>query len=482
MSVRLELPDPLGFILGGETRCEGEVLEVRSPYDGRLVGRTFRPSPEALGEAVNRCGSAAKVMGRLAAFERSAILERLAAAVRERRDDFVRLLALEAGKPVKAGRVEVERCLTNLQEAAAEALRIEGELLPLDHFPGGRGRWGIVRRFPLGSILAVTPFNFPLNLVVHKLAPAVASGNAVVQKPASQTPLTSLLLGRLFYEAGLPEGALSVLPCSGPAAEELVKDERFQLLTFTGSAAVGWRLKGIAGKKRVTLELGGNAAAIVHDDADLEWAAARCVSGGFAYAGQSCISVQRIFVQRRVWDPFVRILVDGVEKLKMGDPLDEATDVGPLISEGDAVRVESWIAEALEGGAECLTGGKRRGVFVEPTVLTRTRPEMKVNCEEVFGPLVTVEPYSDFEEALDRANDSRYGLQAGVFTRNLDLAWKAFETLEVGGVTVNEAPTFRADHMPYGGTKDSGIGREGARYAIEEMTERRILIVVPREG
>jgi acyl-CoA reductase-like NAD-dependent aldehyde dehydrogenase len=334
-----------------------------------------------------------------------------------------------------------------------------------------------VRRFPLGPVLAITPFNFPLNLVAHKLAPAMTAGCSVVLKPASKTPLSALALAGLIQEAGWPAGALNVLPLSNQDAEPLVRDDRLKLLSFTGSGAVGWRLKSQAGKKRVGLELGGNAGCIVHRDADLKYAAERCGVGGFSYAGQSCISVQRILVEQSVLPAFLDLFVPMVQKLKLGDPLEEATDVGPMVQESEAVRAESWVKEAVAGGARLLCGGARRGALLEPAVLTRTTPAMKVNCEEIFAPVVTVEPYDDFDAALIRVNDSPYGLQAGVFTNDARLIFRAYEELEVGGVIIGDVPTFRIDHMPYGGVKDSGNAREGLKYAIEEMTERKLLVM-----
>jgi glyceraldehyde-3-phosphate dehydrogenase (NADP+) len=397
--------------------------------------------------------------------------------MQERADEIVQILALEAGKPVKAGRVELDRCLFNLRVASEESNRIEGELVPLGLLPAAKDRWGLVRRFPLGAVLAITPFNFPLNLVAHKIAPAFAAGNTVVQKPASKTPLSSLILAEIAHQAGFPAGALNVLPCTSSEAEKLARDDRLKLLTFTGSAEVGWHLKSLAGKKRVTLELGGNAGVIVHSDVDLEDAAKRCALGGFSYSGQSCIAVQRIFVHRPAWSQFIKALIGAVEALNVGDPLDETTDVGPMISLGDAKRVETWVDEAIEGDAKLLTGGKRDGSVYYPTVLTNTRPEMNVNCSEVFGPVVTVEVYEQFDEALQAVDNSAFGLQAGLFTSDNRRIFQAFEKLEVGGVVANDVPTFRVDHMPYGGMKDSGNGREGPRYAIEEMTERKILVL-----
>lgn len=466
-----------GYCAGGEFLTQGEPLEVRACFDGAHVATTFRPPARLIEAAVQATTSAAVRCASLPSHRRAEILRRISEAVAAESESFVRMLALEAGKPVKAGRVEVERCVFNLRNAAEEALRIESEFLALDRIPAGEGRWAVVRRFPLGTVLAITPFNFPLNLVAHKLAPAIASGNSIVQKPATKTPICSLMLARIACESGLPEGALSVLPCSGSEAGKLADDPRFGLVTFTGSAAVGWELKRRAGRKRVTLELGGNAGVIVHSDSDVEDAASRCASGGFSFSGQSCIAVQRILVHREVFGRFRDTLVDRVRTLVTGDPLDDSTDVGPLIEESEAKRVEQWVSEAVAGGATVLTGGRREGTVYQPTVLTGTRPDMKVNCEEIFGPVVTFEAYDDFTEALHSVNDSRYGLQAGVFTSDVKRVFQAFETLHVGGVVANDVPTFRADHMPYGGVKDSGTGREGARYAIEEMTERRILVL-----
>ena len=331
--------------------------------------------------------------------------------------------------------------------------------------------------FPLGPIAGITPFNFPLNLVAHKVAPAIAAGCPLVLKPAPQTPLTALLLAEAVQQAGWPDGGLNVLPLSNEDAGLLVTDERIKLISFTGSAAVGWQIKKNCGKKKVVLELGGNAGVIVHSDADLAYAADRCVVGGFSYAGQTCISVQRILVERSAFAKFTDLLLEGVKKLKTGDPLDDSTDLGPLIRESDAVRASDWIQEAVRGGARLLCGGQRQGPVLEPTVLTGTRPEMKVNCQEIFAPVVTVEPYDDFNQALKQINNSPYGLQAGLFTRDAKLIFNAYEELEVGGLIAGDVPAFRIDHMPYGGVKDSGLGREGLRYAIEEMTEPKLLVM-----
>jgi acyl-CoA reductase-like NAD-dependent aldehyde dehydrogenase len=464
-------------IIGRERATGGVRHEVRSPYDGSLVGVTWSAKPAQAERAIAETVRAAAVMRELSVAKRLAILRAIAATIDRRKEELARVLAAEAGKPIKAARVEVERAVFTFTMAAAEATRIGGEVLPLDLLEATAGRFGIVRRFPLGPILAITPFNFPCNLVAHKAGPAIAAGCSMLLKPAPQAPFSALLLNEIALDAGLPPGAWNTLPCDNAVAEQLATDERFQLLTFTGSAAVGWALKSKAGKKRVALELGGNAGCIIHRDADLDFAAERCVFGGFSYAGQSCISVQRIRVHREVKGAFLEKLLPRVAQLKCGDPMDDATDVGPLIRASDAERVEQWIAEARAAGAQVLTGGQRTGSVVEPTVLTGTQRAMKVNCQEVFGPVVTVEAYDDVEAAIAEINDSPYGLQAGLFTRDAKLIFDAYRKLEVGGVIVGDVPTFRVDHMPYGGSKDSGLGREGLRYAIEEMTEPRLLVL-----
>jgi acyl-CoA reductase-like NAD-dependent aldehyde dehydrogenase len=465
------------FLLDGKWMEEGDPLEIRAPYDSRLVGRVFQGKREHVEAAIRAAVKAFGTTRRLPAFERQRVLRRVAENIAQRKEEFAQVLAQEAGKPIKAARSEVDRSIFTFTVGAEESTRISGEYLPLDWQEFTAGRWGIVRRFPLGPIAGITPFNFPLNLVAHKVAPAIASGCTMVLKPAPQTPLTALLMAEAVQQAGWPDGALNVLALSNEDAGLLVTDERLKLISFTGSAAVGWDIKRRAGKKKVTLELGGNAGVIVHSDADLAYAAERCVTGGFAYAGQSCISVQRILVERSVLEKFIDLFVVKVKKLKTGDPLEESTDVGPLIRESDAIRASDWIQEAVRGGARLLCGGRRNGSIVEPTVLTRTRAEMKVNCQEIFAPVVTVEPYDDFAEALRQINSSPYGLQAGIFTRDAKLLFSAYEELEVGALMAGDVPTFRIDHMPYGGVKDSGLGREGLRYAIEEMTEPKLLVM-----
>jgi len=404
-------------------------------------------------------------------------LRSIAQHISSRKEEFARTMVQEAGKPLKAARTEVERAVFTFTIAAEETTRIPGEYLSLDWQQFTSGRWGIVRRFPLGPIAGITPFNFPLNLVAHKVAPAIAAGCPIILKPAPQTPLTAFLLAEAVEQAGLPDGAFNVLPLSNEDAGLLISDDRIKMISFTGSAPVGWEIKRRAGKKKVVLELGGNAWVIVHSDADLAWAAERCVTGGFSYAGQTCISVQRILVERSAFKKFTDLLLHGVSRLQLGDPMEESTDLGPLIRESDAIRASEWVQEAVQDGATLLCGGKRHGSILEPTVLTGTRPDMKVNCQEIFAPVVTIESYDDFSLALRRINESPYGLQAGVFTRDANRIFQAYDELEVGGVIAGDVPSFRIDHMPYGGVKDSGLGREGLRYAIEEMTEPKLLVM-----
>jgi acyl-CoA reductase-like NAD-dependent aldehyde dehydrogenase len=466
-----------GFLVDGKWVAEGDELEIRAPWDGSPVGRVFQGRREHAEAAIRACVKAFSTTRRLPAFERQRVLRRVAENIAERKLEFAHTLAQEAGKPIKAARTEVERAIFTFHVAAEESTRIYGEYLPLDWQEFTAGRWGIVRRFPIGPMAGITPFNFPLNLVAHKVAPAIAAGCSMVIKPAPQTPLSALLLAEAVQQAGWPDGALNVLPLSNEDAGLLVTDDRLKLISFTGSAPVGWEIKRRAGKKKVVLELGGNAGVIVHNDADIAYAAERCVAGGFAYAGQTCISVQRILVERSVCGKFTDLLLGGVKNLKLGDPLDESTDIGPLIRESDAVRAAEWVQEAVRGGARLLCGGQRRGSMLEPAVLTGTRPEMKVSCQEIFAPVVIIEPYDDFQDAVRQINNSAYGLQAGVFTRDVKSLFEAYEELEVGALVAGDVPSFRIDHMPYGGVKDSGLGREGLRYAIEEMTEPRLLVM-----
>src|SRR5581483_3731477 len=464
-----------GFYLAGKWVQEGTPVEIRAPYDGSPLAEVIQGTREHAETAIEAAVRAFGSTRRLPAFERQRVLRSIAQQITSRKDEFARTIAQEAGKPLKAARTEVERAIFTFTVAAEETTRIPGEYLSLDWQQFTSGRWGIVRRFPIGPIAGITPFNFPLNLVAHKVAPAIAAGNPIVLRPASQTPVSSLKLGRLLIDAGWPADAIAVVPSSTDAARPLVEDDRIRLLTFTGSPAVGWGLKTRAGRKRVTLELGGNAAVIVAADADASYAAERVAWGGFGYAGQTCISVQRVYVHSSLYDAFVADLVGRVEALQVGDPLDEQTDVGPLIDSGAAERVEEWLAEAVEGGATVLAGGTHEGALWRPTVLADVDEEMRVACEEVFAPLVAVTPFDDVDEAIGAASQTQFGLQAGIFTNDMRVVEEAFDRIDVGGLMVNDVSTYRIDHMPYGGVRSSGSGREGLRYAIEEMTEMKLL-------
>ncbi|MGH7645661.1 MAG: aldehyde dehydrogenase family protein, partial [Gemmatimonadales bacterium] len=411
------------------------------------------------------------------AYERAAALRRVADALAAEQPALARTLALEAGKPIAQARTELDRAIFVFRDAAEEATRIGGDVFPTDALPVGAGRIALTRRFPLSPIVGVTPFNFPVLLAAHKIAPAMACGATITLKPPPQDPLTTLRLGEIVQASGYPAGAVTVVPCHLEVAQILIDDPRVRLITFTGSARAGWAIRAKAGSKRVALELGGNAAVIIEPDADLEWAARRCALGGFTYAGQSCISTQRILVHEQAYQAFLDLFLPKVRALRVGDVLDEKTDVGPLISLEAAERVAGWIEEAVADGAQVAVGGKRTGQFLEPTVLLGTRPAMKVNCEEVFAPLVTVTPYRALDDAIAAANASPYGLQAGVFTRNVKTLFRLHAELDVGGVNGNDIPGYRVDRLPYGGAKASGLGREGVRWAIEEMTELRVLTV-----
>jgi acyl-CoA reductase-like NAD-dependent aldehyde dehydrogenase len=464
------------LLIGGEWVETGAWIDVRSPYDGEVVGRVPEGGAEETRRALDAAAQAMRAP--LAAHERAAILDRVAAALEERHDEVARTISAEAGKPLKAARVEASRAVSTYTMAAVEARKLAGDIVPMDASPAGAGKLGLTLRLPIGIVAAISPFNFPLNLVAHKIAPALAAGCAVVLKPASQTPLSALLLAELETEAGLPAGWLNVV--CGPAAEigdVLVADERVKLITFTGSAPVGWKLRERAPRKRVNLELGNATPVVVAADADLDDAAERLAANAFSFAGQSCISVQRIYVERDAYDAFLERFLPLVRALEVGDPADEATDVGPVISAEDRDRILSWIEEAKAAGAEILTGGTVARDLLQPTVIAGAPPDAKVSCEEVFGPVCTVSRVESFEEAIALSNGTRFGLQAGVFTRDVQLALRAARELEFGGVTVNEAPTFRADQMPYGGVKDSGNTREGPAYAVREMTEERVVVL-----
>ncbi|UCC40611.1 MAG: aldehyde dehydrogenase family protein [Candidatus Aminicenantes bacterium] len=465
------------LLINGEWRESQDVREIKSPYDQTVIGKVHFAGKAETEEAVNSAHKAFEETKKLSSYERSQVLEKISAEIDRRKEALAKSIALGAGKPIKSSRLEAERAVSTFQIASEEAKRIEGEIIPLDLSAQTKERWGFIRRFPIGAISAITPFNFPLNLVAHKVAPALASGNTVILRPSSQVSITSVLLGDIIKETDYPSGGMNIVPSGYEAAEILLTDEKIKKVTFTGSPDIGWELKKKAYKKKVTLELGGNAAIVIEPDANLNFAVPRTVLGAYSYAGQICISIQRIFLHEKIYDRFMADFIEATKKLKLGDPLDEDTDVGPMINLGAAEQTEEWVNEALENGARALTGGKRDGTIYEPTILENVKPELRISWLEAFAPVVVVYPYKDFDEALKGVNNSIYGLQAGVFTNDLNKAFRAFEVLDVGGVIINDFPTFRIDHMPYGGIKESGFGREGLKYAIEEMTEMKLMAV-----
>jgi len=466
------------LFLNGQWLDGDDFIEVRSPFDDRVVARVARGGPAILEEAVATAARTADTVAAIPASERAAILEGAAALVLEHRDELAAAISEEAGKPIRLALIEADRCADTLTEAAAVARHPEVEARDLSGFPSGHGRLALVRRVPVGPVLAITPFNFPLNLVAHKLAPAVAAGCPVVLKPASQTPSPALMLAELLADAGLPAGALAVIPSRGSDAEKLATDDRFKALTFTGSMDVGWRLKEIAWKRRVTLELGGNAAVIVEPDAvDLAAVAGKIAGAAYGYAGQSCISVQRVLAHEDIYVALRRELVEAAEAIRHGDPADEATVCGPLIDGANADRVADWIERASEAGGRVLAGGERAGSVISPTLIEEAPPDQPVMADEVFGPVACLDPYEDFAQALNMVNDSRYGLQAGVFTSNVGKIQDAWQRIQVGGIIQGDVPTWRSDPMPYGGVKNSGVGREGPAYTYRELTEERLLVL-----
>ncbi|MDX6415067.1 MAG: hypothetical protein QOH23_2477 [Gaiellaceae bacterium] len=464
------------LFVAGEWVETGDWIEVRSPFSGDVVSRVAKGGADETRRAIDAAEAA--MLEPLPAHKRAEILVKVVAGIARRHDEIARQISDEAGKPLKAARVEASRAMSTYTFAAVEARKLAGEMVPMDAAQAGEGKLAFTLRRPIGIVGAISPFNFPLNLVAHKLAPALAAGCAVVLKPATQTPLSALLLAELEEEAGLPPGWLSVV--IGPSAEigdVLVEDERVKAITFTGSGPVGWGIKERAAKKKVSLELGNATPVIVMADADVEAAAATMAANAFSFAGQSCISVQRLYVERPAYERFVEAFVPRVQALKLGDPADEETDVGPVIDADARERILEWIAEARNGGAEILAGGDEQDGLIAPTVIANASPELKVSCEEVFGPVVTLNAVDSLDEAIALANSTRFGLQAGIFTSRLDTAMRAGQELEFGGVIVNEAPTFRSDQMPYGGVKDSGNTREGPAYAVRELTEDRLVVI-----
>jgi acyl-CoA reductase-like NAD-dependent aldehyde dehydrogenase len=471
------MPDTKSYLVAGQWRSGSESFDVTSPYDGSLVATVGTPGPRDLEDAIAGAADVFEKTRKLPVHVRAESLTHISRRLDERQEEVAELIAKEGGKPLKWAKVEAARAVSTFRWAAEECRRDAGQILRLDTDEALGARIGLVRRFPRGPVLAITPFNFPVNLVAHKMAPALAVGAPVVIKPATKTPLGALLLGELFVETDLPAEMCSVLPLSGGEAGRLVTDDRFAKISFTGSSEVGWGIREKAHKKAVTLELGGNAGVIVHSDADIEKAAQRIAFGGYYQAGQSCIAVQRVLVHEPVADALTDKLVAEVGKLKSGDPMDPETDVGPVIDHDALERISAWVDEAVQGGAEVLVGGKREDPFYAPTILARTKPDMKVARQEIFGPVITIGTYDDFADAIEQVNATSYGLQAGVFTKDVDRLMVAHRDIEVGGVIANDVSAFRADQMPYGGTKDSGIGREGLRSAMDEMSETKILVL-----
>lgn len=471
------LKDHYPYYLANRPVYANRDLPVYDKYSGELATRVALADAAALEQAIARAVEAAGPMRRMAAYERQAVLEHCVRRCRERSEEFAEALCIEAGKPIRDARGEVSRLIDTLKIAAEEATRIQGETLPLDISARARGYFGMTKRVPIGPCAFISPFNFPLNLAAHKIGPAIAVGCPFILKPASLTPIGALLLGEILAETDLPEGAFSILPARRDGVAPLTEDPRLKLLSFTGSAQVGWDLKRQAGNKPVILELGGNAACVVDRDWDLDDAVTRVIFGAFYQSGQSCIGVQRLYVHQDCYETFRDRLVEATRALKCGDPKDPETFIGPMISEAEAKRLEDWIERARRAGARLLCGGRRQGAMLEPSLLEQVPKDQPLHAEEAFGPVAVLTPFSDFEAVLREINDSRYGLQAGIFTRDLYKAQRAWDELEVGGVIIGDIPSWRVDHMPYGGVKDSGLGREGIRWAMEHMTELRLMVI-----
>lgn len=465
------------FYLGNETATGAKQIEVRDKFTGEVATRVHAADPKVIDRAIALAVEAEAPMRKLSSHERQAVLKHCAARFSERKDELADSLCIEAGKPIKDSRGEVARLIDTFNIAAEESVRILGEVIPLDRTPAADGRIGFTRRVPIGACSFISPFNFPLNLAAHKVAPALAAGCPFILKPASKTPIGALIIGEVLAETDLPKGAFSILPCGRGEADAFTEDPRLKLLSFTGSPDVGWDLKNRAGKKRVLLELGGNAACVVDRDVDMDDCIGRMIVGAFYQSGQSCIGVQRIIVHADVYEEFRERFVEATKKLRMGNPKDEDTFIGPLISESAAKRVESWLGEAKQAGAKVFCGGSRDGNMFEATLVENVPRDQKLYCEEAFGPIALLSKFTDFDDAIAEVNDSAYGLQVGIFTRDLPRALQAWDEAVVGGVVINDVPSWRVDHMPYGGVKDSGFGREGIRWSIEDMTELRLLAI-----
>ncbi len=460
----------------GEFVQTGKPLNVINPYNGEIVAKTFLGNEDILERAILKAESVASEMRDFPSWKKYEVLTEIATALKDNRDDFARLLCLESAKPMKYSLGEIDRAIQTFTIAAEESKRLPKEYIDLDWTPAGDKKEGIVRYFPVGLVAGISPFNFPMNLAVHKIAPAIAAGCPIILKPSTSTPLSTLKLAQIIDKTILPKGAVSIIPMDRNTGNKLVTDQRFNLLTFTGSPEVGWKMKQDAGKKKVVLELGGNAGVIVTESADINQAVKKCIVGGFAYSGQVCIHAQRIYIHTSVFDEFSKQFTAEAGKLKVGNPVKTDTDISSMIDEANAVRIQEWVDEALADGAKLLTGGKRDLAYFPPTVLSETHKDMKVCSLEVFGPVVILEPFNNFKEAVNYVNEGRFGLQSGVFTNSIEEMNFAFLNLEVGGVIINDVPTFRVDHMPYGGVKDSGLGREGIKYSILDMIEPRILV------
>lgn len=462
--------------LAGEFITTSKVLEVTNPYSGDVVAKTWIVGKDELNKAIEKALSVQKAMAEFPSYMRYETLMQIAEALKERKQELATILAAEAGKPMRYAKGEIERAIQTFTVAAEESKRLPGEVLSLDWSRPGHGKQGVIKYFPVGLVAGISPFNFPMNLAVHKIAPAIASGNPIILKPSTSTPLSTLALAEIIDKTSLPKGGVSILPMDRISGNQLVTEDRIKLLSFTGSPVVGWKMKSESGRKKVLLELGGNAGVIVTRSADIDHAVARCLVGGFAYSGQVCIHSQRIYVEEAVFEEFANKFVAGAKALKRGAPEEDETEISAMIDENNARRVEGWVNEAVEEGAKILCGGKRDGSFYQATVLSDTHPRMKVCALEVFGPVVTLESVKSFETAVEEINNSEYGLQAAVFTTSIFEMDYAYANLEVGGVIINEVTTFRVDHMPYGGVKNSGLGREGVKYSIMEMMEPRILV------
>jgi glyceraldehyde-3-phosphate dehydrogenase (NADP+) len=465
-----------GILIGNELIKGTSVIPVVNPFTGEPFADVCLADSIEIDKAINLAEETFKKTRVLPSYQRSLICAEVARGIQDRSDEFSRIIAQESGKPLTYARVEVARSVSTFEIASQEALRLDGEMLTLDITESAHGKAGLTRRFPIGPIAGISPFNFPLNLVAHKVAPALACGNPIIIKPASSTPLTALLLGEIVQNTQAIKGSLSVLPCSNKNATPLVEDPRLKMITFTGSPNVGWDIKKRAGRKKIVLELGGNAGVIVEPDAVIDFATKKIAFGAFLYSGQVCISVQRVFVHASIFDNFLERLISETQTFISGDPLDENVTMGPMIDLKNAERIESWVNEAVAEGAKILTGGKRENNYYPPTILTNVNPKLPVACSEAFGPILIVNSYTNFNDAIRDVNNTDYGLQAGVFTNNMNKAFGAFNQLDVGGVVINDIPTFRVDNMPYGGVKDSGFGREGIKYSLREMTEIKLLV------